>query len=124
MRAIEHVSEISIRSDVFMRNIEEKIKNFKVDEFGGLLDVSPFIQWDNVKLTGDRLLIEKSAKPLEKVSRYAGISGKIESEIIADNDKTILRAKILPDTAMAEVLKYVLGSVVALSGVMWLDFCI
>ncbi|MBA4056449.1 MAG: hypothetical protein C0490_17165, partial [Marivirga sp.] len=111
-----------ILTGVFISNIEEKIRDFETDNFGGLLAVPPYIQWDNVKLNGNRLLIEKSAKPLDKFSRYAGISGTIQSEIISDKDKTILRARITLDTAMADVLKYVLGTVVGLSGVLWLVF--
>ena len=84
------------------------------------LDFPPYIQWENIKLTGNRIFIEKSAKPLDKFSRYKGVAGAIECEVIPSGDKTIIKARIELDTAMVEVIKYLVGIIVGISGVITL----
>lgn len=122
MKTIEQVNELPILTNVFIKNIEEKIIYFKSDSFDALVDIPPYIQWDNVKINENRLLIKKSAKPFDNNSRYASLAGTIESEIISDHNRTILKARIMLDTAMVDVLKYMLGTVIALTGFVWLSF--
>lgn len=120
MESIEQVDEIPIKAEIFIKNIEGKINDYRAENLSDMLGISNSIQWDNVKVNGNKLLIEKSARPFEKFSRYAGISGTIESEIISNENNTILQARITLDTAMAEVMKYILGGVIGLSGLLFL----
>ena len=112
-------TEIDIPSDVFRDNVKEKISTYKKDTLDSLFSVGHF-QWDNVRLIGNKLIIERSAKPFDKTSRYRGVSGTIESEIIANNEKTILISKITLDTAMYTFLKYSVGIAVGMIGLLWM----
>jgi hypothetical protein len=120
MRPREVVTEISIPADVFMDNVKERILAYKNDTVESLFSVEPHFQWNNVRLKGNKLVIERSAKPFDKSSKYRGVSGIIESEIITENNKTILRARITLDTAMAVFFKYAVGLSIGTIGLFWL----
>jgi predicted nucleic acid-binding protein len=94
MKPLEQVDEIDIPADLFKSKIISKLKSHEVGRWDNLLDFPPYIQWENIKLVDNRLFIERSAKPLDKLSRYPGVAGAIECEIILSGDKTIIKARI------------------------------
>jgi hypothetical protein len=120
MKPQEQIDEIEIPADLFKSKIFSKIKSHEIGTWDNLLDFPPYIQWENIKLSDNRLFIGKSAKPLDKFSRYRGVAGAIQCEIIPSGDKTILKGRIELDTAMVEVIKYLMGVIVGISGVITL----
>jgi len=116
----EQTDELKIPFDTFVNSIRIKILNYKPDTLDNFFSVPPYIQWDNIRLTGDEVLIEKSGKLFDNFSKYAQVSGKIYCKIASEDNMTILRAKIILDSAMADVMKYVVGFAIGLSGVTWL----
>jgi hypothetical protein len=120
MKPQEQVDELGIPADLFKSRIISKINSHDIGTWDNLLDLPPYVQWENIKLVDDRLFIEKSAKPLDKFSRYTGVAGAIECEIVPSGDTTIIKAKIELDTAMVEVMKYLMGVIVGISGVITL----
>lgn len=120
MKPREIITEIDIPSEALIENIKRKLSTYKKSDLDLLFSVEPHLQWDNVRIQGNKLVIERSAKPFDKISRYRNVSGTIECEIIADNEKTILKSRITLDTAMATFLKYVVGIAIAVIGTSWL----
>ena len=104
-------TRINIPTEKFLNDLKEKIRGFRGDSLG----LEPF-QWNNIRIHDNKLIIEKSMKPLGKCS------GKIESEIIYGNEITILKTTILPDTIweFQTFLKYFIGIGIGFSALLYL----
>ncbi|MGC4022818.1 MAG: hypothetical protein QM734_13155 [Cyclobacteriaceae bacterium] len=109
MPSKEITTKIDISTDLFISNLRKKIQSSKEDAWG--LD---YFQWKNIELKNDKLIIEKSMKPLSKDM------GKIESNIVYGTDKTILKSKIYIDTFFQDFIKYFLGIGIGLNGFLYL----
>jgi hypothetical protein len=116
----EITTEINLPSLVFIETVRKKIANKERDKWDSVFSFSPHLELENVSISNDKLIIEKSMKPLDKFSRYRGISGTIESEILNNGETTLLKTEIHLHTAVADFIQYFIGVGLGLSGLTWL----
>ena len=72
MKPVEQLVEVDIPGDVLINNIVERVKH-NSPNLWHITDIPGHIQWENVKVKGSKVLIEKS-------SAYA--SGMIECTVM------------------------------------------
>ncbi len=116
----EQTNEFEIPSEVLYRTVREKIAAYKPDFQERMIGRPPYIQWNNMKLSRNKWLIEKSPRPIDGFTSSRTSGGRIEVDIIEGNQKTVLKAYILADTAAAPFVKYFFGFIVGIAGLSYL----
>jgi len=119
MNSIEKTTRLSISREILIQEIHDRIDGYRKHPLDSLYNHSTYFQWDNVRLVGNNLTIEKSVKPFGGGS-LGSSTGTIESEIIDDGGQAVLKTRITLDTSLGIFAKYVFIVGVSLSGIAWL----
>ena len=120
MNTRQLTTEINLPAPIFIELVRKKVAGYKRSELDSFFSFPPHLELENVSISNEKLIIEKSAKPLDKFSRYSGISGTIQSEIMDRNGMTELKSEIRLDTAVADFFQYSACIAIASAGLTWL----
>jgi hypothetical protein len=115
----EQIDEVPIPTDQFIKKISKKMAEYKTGPMDLFYGAAPFIQWNNMKLKGNTWLIEKSRKSTDDFSTGRA-SGTIKVEIIAGEDKTVLKAHIRTDAGTQDAGRYVLAFALGITALAYL----
>lgn len=120
MKSKTVTTEINISANAFIEAVAKKIKGHERKELDTLVSSPPHLELENVTISNHKLIIEKSIKPLDGFSRYRGISGTIESDILNKDGVTILKTTINLHTAASDFVGYFIGTGIGLIAITWL----